>query len=136
DSQVRLAELLGDPGADHVHTEDLATGAVGLLLGDHLHHALGLADDHRSAAAGVAVLRHHDLETGLLGRLLAVAGEGHLGGAVDAPRDSPVVDGHGVLAEDVADGDHALGERHVCELGGGDDIAHGPHTLDRRAAVL
>ena len=54
--------------------------------------------------------------------------EAHLGMAVDAPGDVRVVDGHRVLAEQVADGEHALGEAHMRERGCGDEVAHRPHA--------
>ena len=56
DGEVALPELLGDPRADHVHTEDCAGGAVGPLLGDDLHEAVGVADDQRPAVAAGLVL--------------------------------------------------------------------------------
>src|SRR3954454_3794835 len=53
DGEVALAELLGDPRSHHVHAEDSTAGAGGgILLGDDLHEAFWLADDHGSAVAG------------------------------------------------------------------------------------
>ena len=43
---------------------------------------------------------------------------------VDAPRDSLGVEGRGRLAQQVPDGEHALGEPHVGQLGRGDHVAH------------
>src|SRR4051812_23555748 len=86
DGEVALAELLGDPRSHHVHAEDATAGTGGgILLGDDLHEAFGLADDHGSAVAGEAVLRGDHVEPGFLGGLLGVTGERHLGMAVDAP---------------------------------------------------
>ena len=45
DGQVAGAELLGDPGPDHVDTEDPSGGPVGEALGHHLDQALGVPDD-------------------------------------------------------------------------------------------
>src|SRR5579875_320309 len=43
--EVRLAELLGHPGADHVDPEQPARPAIGSLLADHLDEPLGLPED-------------------------------------------------------------------------------------------
>src|SRR5918997_5612874 len=129
DGQVTLAELLGHPRAHHVDADDGARLAVGRLLGDDLHQALLVAYDLGPAVGAVAVLGGHDIEPGLLGRLLRVAGERDLGPAVDAPRHLAVVDGDGVLAEDAVDGHHRLGEADVGELRRGDAVPHGPHAV-------
>ncbi len=129
DGQVALAQLLGDPRADHVDAEDRARGAVGVLLGDDLHQALLVADDLGPAVGAVAVLGGDDVVAGLLGVGLGVAGEGHLGPAVDAPRHLAVVDRHALLAEDALDGEHPLGEADVGELRRGDAVADGPHAV-------
>src|ERR671911_2366547 len=134
DGQVALAELLGHPRSDHVHPDDLAGAPVGALDGDDLHQALLVTDDLGPAVGAVAVLRGHDVEPGLLGRLLRVAGERHLGLAVDAPWHPAVVDRHGLLTEDVGDGDDGLGEADMRELGRVDAVAHRPHALLARAA--
>ena len=90
DGKVAAAELLGDPRAHHVDAEDLAGGAVGVLLGDDLHQAVELAEDLGPAVGAELVLGDDDVVAGLAGGLLARAGERHLGVAVDGPR-HPVV---------------------------------------------
>ena len=79
-------------GPDHVHPEDLTAGAVGLLLGDDLHQAVGLTEDHRPAVARETVLGDQHVEARFLRGRLGVSGEGDLGVAVDGPRDPRVVD--------------------------------------------
>src|SRR5690606_2788717 len=64
DGQVPLAELLGHPRTGHVDPEDPAGVTVGVLLGDHLHHALGLVHDHRPAVVVEAALLGDHLVAG------------------------------------------------------------------------
>src|SRR3546814_10333354 len=68
--EVARSELLGEPGAGHVDADDAAGAAVGQLLGDHLHHAVGLVDDHGPTVVVEAALMGDDVEAGLLGLLL------------------------------------------------------------------
>src|SRR5690606_2480623 len=134
DGQVALSELLGDPRTGHVDPEDTSGVTVRVALGDDLHHALGLVDDHRPAVVVKAALLDDDVEARLLGLLLGHAGERGLGPGVHAPRDLGVVDARRVLAEDVLDGDHALHEGDVGQRRRGDAVAHGPHALLAGAA--
>ena len=76
------------------------------------------------------------VEARLLGRLLGVAGEGHLGMAVDAPGHVVVVDRHRVLAEDVLDDDDGLGERDVGQRRGGDAVTDGVDGVLAGTAAL
>src|SRR5579875_2321649 len=128
DRQVGLAELLGHPGADHVDAEDAPGPPVRALLADDLHEAVGLADDERPPVAPVGVLLGHHVVAGLLGRLLGEPGERHLRVAVDAPGHAGVVDGDHLVAQDLVDHEHPLGEADVGQLRGGHHVAAGVHA--------
>src|SRR6266508_5980922 len=136
DGQVALAQLLGDPRPGHVHPEEPAGRAVGVLLGDQLHHPVGVADDHGPADAGPSVLRHDDVEPGVLGRRLRQPGVGDLRVAVDAHGHPVVIDGYRVLAQDVLDGDDGLGVADVGQARRVDDVADRPHGIGAGAAAL
>ncbi len=63
DRQVALVQQLAGPRPDHVEAQDRA-----VALRDHLHQAVGLAEDHRPAVAGHRVLVHLDVVARRAGR--------------------------------------------------------------------
>src|ERR1035437_1038080 len=126
DREVPGTELLGDPGARHVHAENLPGGPVGSLLGDDLHYTVGVADDLRSTVATEGVLLHDDLVALLLGGRFGQSAERDLGVRIDRPRHAVVVDGHHGLTEDRLDRHYGFGKTNVGQLGGVRD-----HVADR-----
>src|SRR5580693_902680 len=92
--EVAAAELLGHPWPTHVHTKDAPGGPVGALLGDDLHHPIGVADDLCPAVPPEGVLLDQHRDAQLLGLLLGHAAESDLGVTVDRPGHLAVVDRH------------------------------------------
>ena len=125
--QIALAELLGHPRAHHVDSEDAPAGPVVVAVGDDLDQPVGLPHDHGPPVAHEAVRGGNHLEPRLFGRRLGVAHEGHLGMAVDGPRDIAVVHRRGRLPQQVFHHQNGLGKRHVGQLRGANHIAYGVH---------
>src|SRR5579872_1449690 len=136
DGEVSLAELLGDPRPDHVHSEEAPGPAVGQLLGDDLHDPVRLAEDAGTAVAAEGVLLHDDVEAGRFGVLLGEPDEGHLRVAVDAPRHGSVVHRDARLAEDLLHDEDRLGETDVGQLRRRHEVARRVDALGARAHPL
>ena len=116
--------------------EDLAGSAVGALLGDDLHHAIGLADDLGAAVATEGVLLHDDVDAALLGGGFGQTTEGDFGVRVDRPRHAVVVNRDDVLTDDGLDGDDCFSEGHVGQLRrAGHDVTDGEDVGVRGAHV-
>src|SRR5664280_2646863 len=129
DGQVSRAELLGHPRPDHVDPENPPGCPIGSAFGHDLHHPLGIADDAGPAVAAEGILLDDHVVAGLTGGGLGQPGEGHLGMAVDGPRDPLVGDRHHRFAQDALDHHDRLGEADVGQLRRGDDVAYRPDTV-------
>src|ERR1039458_3388074 len=109
-------------GADDVDAEDFAIGFVG----DDFDEAIVISEDGGAAIAGEGEAADFDFES--LGARLSFgeADAADAGSRVSGAGDAIAIDGHGGLAGDVGDGDHAFAGGDVGELRrAGDDIANG-----------
>src|SRR5712671_1207863 len=109
----------GDFGADEMRAEQLA----GLVVEDHLGHALILAERHRLAVADERKTTDADIELFVLRGLFGEADGGHLRMAIGAARDHPLVHRMRMQALDRLDADHSFMLSLVGEHGGTGDVA-------------
>ena len=105
--------------ADHVDAQEL----VGLLVGDDLDEALGLAADERLADGLERQLADLDRDAVALAFVLRPADRRDLRPRVGRARHLEVVDVLGLCAGDVADRRDALVRGHVREQQAADDVA-------------
>ena len=119
-------DQLGDFGADHVRAQELP----GLLVEDHLDHALVLAERDRLAVAGERETADADVELLLLGGLLGEADRGDLRRAIGAAGDEPLVQRMRMQSLDRLDADDALmfglvsKQRRARDVADGIDAGH------------
>ena len=129
--QLRLADELADPVADHVDAEH---GAVDEA--DQLDEALGLEDLALAVAAQVVGHRGDRVAVALASGRLVEADRRDLRVRVGHPRDAGLVDRSRLEAGDLLGDEDALLEAAVGELETGHDVADGVDALDVGAAAL
>jgi hypothetical protein len=116
--ELRLADELTDPGADHVHADHRA-----VLHPDQLHEAGRLEDLALAVATQVVVVGLHLVAVLLLGLRLGQPDGGQLRVGVGDPRDAGLVDHGRVHPGDLLGDEDALLEAAVGELKAGHDVA-------------
>src|SRR4051794_58757 len=121
--ELRFADQLADPAADHVQADDGALGRA-----DELDEALR-PENLALAISAEVVGQHLDLVAVLLlGPRLGQAHRRDLGLGVGDPRDAGLVDDRRVLAGGLLGDEDALLEAAGRELEAGDDVADREHA--------